>query len=121
MQLTVRQAAQLLRTPERQIYRWVDEGEIPFYRVNDQPRFHQAELLEWATARRILISEDIFHDAEGNGHPMPRLCPALATGGVHYGIAAVDRDAAIRAVVEKMPVTPGHDRDLLVQVLLARE
>jgi excisionase family DNA binding protein len=57
--LTVRDAAKLLRTPEKQIYRWIDDGEIPFHKVNEQIRFHRAELLEWATARRLPISVDV--------------------------------------------------------------
>ena len=42
MLLTVREAAKLLSTPEKKIYRWVDDGEMPFHRVNDQIRFHRA-------------------------------------------------------------------------------
>ena len=121
MQLTIREASKLLKTPERQIYRWIDEGEIPFSRVNDQIRFNQAELLEWATARRMPISDHVFHDAEGNGGPLPRLSEALALGGVHHGIKGVDRDAVVRAVVEHMPIGPEIDREFLVQVLIARE
>ena len=121
MQLTVREASKLLKTPERQIYRWIDDGEIPFSRVNDQIRFNQAELLEWATARRMPISDDIIHDAEGNGGPMPRLGDALATGGVHHGVEGANRDAVVRAVVEHMPIGPEVDREFLVQVLVARE
>jgi excisionase family DNA binding protein len=36
MLLTVREAAGLLKSSERQVYRWVDEDEIPFQRVCDQ-------------------------------------------------------------------------------------
>jgi PTS system nitrogen regulatory IIA component len=45
MLLTVRDAAKLLGKPEQQLYRWVDDGDIPFHKVNDQIRFHRAELL----------------------------------------------------------------------------
>lgn len=121
MQLTVRQAAQLLRTPERQIYRWIDEGEIPFETVNDQPRFNQAELLEWATMRRLPISEEIFRDAEGNGGPLPQLAEALERGGVHHHVRATDRESLLRAVVDCMPLGADVDREFLVSVLLARE
>jgi PTS system nitrogen regulatory IIA component len=121
MQLTIREASKLLKTPERQIYRWIDDGEIPFSRVNDQIRFNQAELLEWATSRRMPIAEGIFRDAEGNGGPPPRLDNALALGGVHHGVKGADRDAVVRAVVEQMPVGPEVDREFLVQVLVARE
>jgi PTS system nitrogen regulatory IIA component len=119
MQLTIREASKLLKTAERQIYRWIDDGEIPFSRVNDQIRFNQAELLEWATARRMPIAEGVIQ--EGNGSLSPRLGDALALGGVHHGVKGADRDAVVRAIVEHMPVAPEVDREFLVQVLVARE
>src|SRR5439155_6223286 len=60
MLLTVREAARLLKAAEEDIYRWVDDGEIPYVQVNDQPRFNQAELLEWATTRHREVSVDMF-------------------------------------------------------------
>src|SRR5262249_29154660 len=58
--LTVKDAARLLKAAEEDIYRWVEDGEIPYVQVNDQPRFNQAELLEWATARHREVSVDMF-------------------------------------------------------------
>jgi len=52
MQLTVRDAAKLLAVSEKTIYRWINQGSLPAYRVNEQYRFNRAELLEWATARK---------------------------------------------------------------------
>ncbi|MGZ6096507.1 MAG: helix-turn-helix domain-containing protein, partial [Polyangiales bacterium] len=77
MLLTVRDAAKLLRTAESQIYRWVDDGDIPFQRVNEQIRFHRAELLEWATARRLPVSVEMFDDGDTDGHGLPSLAAAL--------------------------------------------
>src|SRR5436190_19286319 len=53
MKLSVRQAARLLSVSESEVYRWVEEGEIPCVLVKNQPLFGRAELLEWATARRL--------------------------------------------------------------------
>ena len=75
--LTVRDAAKLLLTAEGQIYRWIDDGDIPFQKVNEQIRFHRAELLEWATARRLPVSVEMFDegdgDGDGGGHELPDL------------------------------------------------
>ncbi|HVE83309.1 MAG TPA: helix-turn-helix domain-containing protein, partial [Myxococcales bacterium] len=60
MLLTVREAARLLKAAEEEVYRWVESGEIPYVEVNDQPRFNQADLLEWATTRRRDVSVDMF-------------------------------------------------------------
>ena len=63
MHLTVADVAALLRTPAKQIYRWIDEGELGCNWFHDQPRFNRTELLEWATARKMPIAVEQFLDA----------------------------------------------------------
>lgn len=122
MLLTVRDAAKLLNTAESQIYRWVDDGRIPFQRVNDQIRFHRAELLEWATARRLPVSVEMFHDEESDGgQALPDFATALEAGGVHYDVEGKDRESVLKAVLGRMPLSDDVDRDFLLDVLLSRE
>jgi PTS system nitrogen regulatory IIA component len=122
MLLTVRDAARLLNTAESQIYRWVDDGHIPFQRVNDQIRFHRAELLEWATGRRLPVSVEMFHDEESDGGQLlPDFAKALEAGGIHYDVAGTDRESVLRAVLGRMPLPDDVDRDFLLDVLLSRE
>jgi nitrogen PTS system EIIA component len=91
MLLTVRDAAKLLGIAESRIYRWVDDGDIPFLRVNDQIRFHRAELLEWATARRLPVSVEMFHDEDVTDQALPDFARALEAGGIHYHVEGTDR------------------------------
>lgn len=121
MELNVCDAAALLGTREKQIYRWIDEGEIPFFKINDQPRFNRAELLEWATSRRIPVSVDVFHRSEEEGRAGPGLVEALKAGGVHADVQGTDRESVLRAVVGVLRLPPAVDREFLVQVFLARE
>lgn len=121
MLLSVREAAALLKATERQVYRWVDEEEIPFRRVRDQVRFNRTDLLEWATSRRLPISLDAFDADLDPEDRAPSLAKALRTGGVHGDVPAAERDAVLRAVVERTPMPPGVDRDFILDVLLARE
>ncbi|MDA8379024.1 MAG: helix-turn-helix domain-containing protein [Planctomycetia bacterium] len=83
MKLTVKDAARLLSVSEKSIYRWIKDGVIPAYQVNDQYRFNRAELLEWATSRKINVSPEIFKEPEGGDSPPPSLTEALRAGGVH--------------------------------------
>jgi PTS system nitrogen regulatory IIA component len=119
MLLTVRDAAKLLGTPEKKIYRWVDDGEIPFHRVNDQIRFHSAELLEWATAKKLPVSAELFRDDEEE--VLPSLLHAIEAGGVRYDVPGADAESALRAVVNLMPLPEDVDREFLLEVLLSRE
>ncbi len=121
MLLTVRRAAELLATDEQQIYRWVDEGEIPFHRVRDQVRFNRTELLCWATERRLPVAVERFEaDSDPEEHAV-LLSAALRIGGVYEDVPAETRDDALRVVVERTPIGSGVDREFILDVLLARE
>lgn len=121
MKLFVEDAARLLNVSEETIYRWIKEGAVPANRLNDQYRFNRAELLEWATARQIPFSPEILRPAGPHASSSPRLTTALRAGGIHHGIDGVDKAAVLRRIVEKMCLRSGVDRDLLHDVLLARE
>ncbi|MFL5378688.1 MAG: PTS sugar transporter subunit IIA [Myxococcales bacterium] len=120
MQLTVKEAAKFLDVPERQIFAWIDGGEIPFSRGHGGIRFNETELLEWATGRRLRASHELV-SASAHAQDGPSLADALALGGIHHGLSAPDRDAAIRAVVERMPLGAEADRETLIEIMLARE
>ncbi len=121
MKLTVKDAARLLSVSEKSIYRWIKDGVIPAYQVNDQYRFNRAELLEWATSRKINVSPEIFKEPEGGDSPPPSLTEALRAGGVHYRIGGHDKPGVLRSVVDVMKLPEEVDREFLYQVLLARE
>ena len=121
MKLSVRDAAQLLSVTEKTIYRWIKQGVIPAYQINDQYRFNRAELLEWATSRRISVSPEIFAEPEGVDTPPSSLSEALRAGGVHYRIGGTDKASVLQAAVEMMQLPEEVDRDFLCRVLVARE
>lgn len=121
MQLSVRDSAKLLNVSEKTIYRWVKQGLLPAYRVNEQYRFNRAELLEWATSQRINVSVDIFQEPEPSKVPAPSLADALRCGGIHYRVGGAEKVAVLRSVVELMRLPDEVDRQFLLQVLLARE
>jgi PTS system nitrogen regulatory IIA component len=121
MQLTVRDVANLLNVSERTIYRWIKTREIPAHQINEQYRFHRAELLEWATARRVGVSADFFHETEDSWAPGSSLVEALLAGEIVYRLAGTDKESVLRAVVEAMRVPGEVDREQLLRVLVARE
>ncbi len=120
MDLSVRDSAHLLKVSEKTIYRWVKQGKLPAYRVNEQYRFNRAELLEWATSQRLNVSADIFAEPDGNGGTV-NLTDALRVGGVHYRLGGMDKRSVLESLVEIMPLPEQVDRQFLLEVLLARE
>jgi PTS system nitrogen regulatory IIA component len=121
MNLNVHDAARLLSVSEKTIYRWVRQGRLPAYRLQDQYRFNRAELLEWATSNRIDVSPELFLEPESGDLPLPLLAESLAEGGIYYRIEGETRDEVIRAAVQNLRLPEGSDRDLLFQLFRARE
>jgi nitrogen PTS system EIIA component len=121
MHLGVKEVAELLSVSEKTIYRWLKQGKMPAYRVNEQYRFNRAELLEWATSEKLQVSPQIFADPESNGQPLPSLAEAIRSGGINYRVGVGEKSAVLRSVVELMRLPEEVDREFLVQVLLARE
>ncbi len=119
MQLSVKSVSQLLNVSEKTIYRWIKQKVIPFYCLNEQFRFNRAEILEWATSRRIQVSHEIFDEPEAAA--LPSLSEAIRSGGVAYRVSGKDKPALLRSVVEVMRLPDEVDREHLYQVLLARE
>lgn len=121
MQLTVRDAASLLSVSEKTVYRWIAQQSIPFYLVNRQYRFNRAELLEWATSRRIQVSDALLAEPESAATAMPSLAEAIDAGGIIYRVGGPDKESVLRGVVEQMRLPDEVDRAFLLRVLLARE
>jgi PTS system nitrogen regulatory IIA component len=121
MQLSVQETADLLNVSTKTIYRWIKQEVIPAYRINEQFRFNRAELLEWATSRRIQVSPDIFLEGEPSKFPLPSLSDALKSGGVAYRVGGSDKPSVLRSVVDILNLPEEVDREFLYQVLLARE
>ncbi|RUL85818.1 PTS sugar transporter subunit IIA [Tautonia sociabilis] len=121
MNLSVRETARLLSVSEKTIYRWIKQQSIPAYRVQEQYRFNRAEILEWATSRRLSVSSELLSEPEALGQPVPSLVEALEAGGVHYRISGTDKESVLRELVQLLRLPGEVDREFLLRVLLARE
>jgi PTS system nitrogen regulatory IIA component len=125
MQLSLRDAARLLQVAERTLIRAIDSGELRAQRIHDLVRFNRSELLEWATLRRLAIPAALVDPEAETGIDVAvvptSLSDALTAGGVHHDVPGADRDAVLRAVVERLPLPAGTDRDFFLSFLLARE
>ena len=90
MQLTVRDVADLLNVSEKSIYRWITDGSLPAYRVSGQYRFNRAELLEWATAKKINVTAKFFQESEQTPAEVPNFEEALQAGGIYYRLSGAN-------------------------------
>jgi nitrogen PTS system EIIA component len=118
MRLTVREVATLLNSSEEAVYRWIESGEMPANRIHDQYRVNRSELLEWATARRIPVAAELFHESDDDRH-IPSASECLRRGGVIPDVPGSTPSEILHEVVRHLRLC-ATDAELLLSLLLAR-
>lgn len=118
MDLTVRDAAAIFDVTEGRIYRWIVENDLPGREIDGKHYFNRAELLEWATVRRIRFCPELFRNplvlSDG-------LADAVRVGGILRNVAGSTRSRALCDVVDRMSLPDGFDRAVLHELFVARE
>ena len=120
MELSLRDAARILNVPDQTVSKWIQQGELPALKTRGQYRINKVELQEWAQARNLELSPELFAPG-GRVNQLPSLSKALARGGVHLEIPGAQRNDVLRAITELEGIPDALDRALLFQLLLGRE
>lgn len=120
MQLTVKDAATALNVTDKTVYRWIQSGGLPAYRVAGSYRINRAMLFEWATSKRINFPTAEPLD-ETEMRPLPGLAEALDIGGIHYRVGGASKPDVLHELVGLLKVPDAVDRPALLQAFLARE
>ena len=120
MRVTVQDAARFLSASDDQIYDWIESGELPAYKINDQYRINRSELLEWATTRKLAVAPELFQE-EQDEDQLPTVSASLQRGGVFHNITGTTREDVLGSIVRVLPVGDEGEREMLHQLLLARE
>jgi len=119
MNVTLREAARLLQVSEKTLYRWIQKGVLPAYRIHDEYRFNRVELEEWAVTHRQPLRLPAAASA-AQASP-PNLGAAIVRGGVYYRVGGRTRDQVFESLVT-LPGIPRHiNSALLLEMLRTRE
>ena len=132
MQLTVKEAAKELNVAEKTVYRWIQSGGLPAYRVAGEYRINRAMLYDWAGSRKGRAGEaasSAVGPTDGTApaapaadpNALPRLSEVLEAGGIHHAIPGTDKTSVLKAAVDALTLPDTLNRDFLVQTLLMRE
>lgn len=113
MQLTVHEAARLLRVSDDTIYDWIRQEAFPASRYNEQYSINRVRLIEWAYQRQMPIKVE-----GGLEHPI--LEEALEAGGVHTFVPGRNLDEVLRQVLPTLPLPADLDREYLHRMLRVR-
>lgn len=118
MQLTVREAAKLLGVPVSTVHRWIRDRGLPAVLFNEQYRLNAFDLQLWAQVNQVAIDPSELAAREP---ATQQLATALGLGGIHRDLPGDDRQQVLLAAVGYLPVPVPGDREMLLQILTARE
>lgn len=138
MDLKIKDVAELLNVSESTIRRWVSEGKIPTYRINQHYFFSRTEIENWVISHKLDktaggISPFMRHkEADSlslptrrspttNGNKQFSLFRAIHKGDVLHHIEGNTKEEIIRATMRRVAKLLHVDADVMTDLLLDRE
>lgn len=120
MDLKINDVADLLNVSEKTINRWVSEGKIPFYRINQQYQFNRNEIEDWVMNQKIFDASQDRSSIKG-GVKQFSLFRSLHKGDVLVDIPGNTKEEIIRNTMKRMSKHLNLDADGISDLLLDRE
>lgn len=136
MDLKLKDVADLLKVSKTTIRRWLAEGKIPAYRINNQYRFNRTEIEDWVMGQRLGNSPqpNTFQapisrkqdDHRTNilskqGTKQFNLFRAVHKGDVLHNVPGKTKEEVIRNSMQAVAKQLNLDADMIVELLLDRE
>lgn len=128
MDLKVKDVADLLNVSEKTIRRWLGEGKIPFYRLNQQYRFNRNEIEDWVMNQKIPDASQerstttiLDNSPIKGGVKQFSLFRALHKGDVLVNVPGNTKEEIIRNTMQRMSKHLNLDADGISDLLLDRE
>ncbi|NGX57742.1 MAG: Nitrogen regulatory protein [Chlamydiae bacterium] len=128
MDLKIEDVADLLNVSESTIRRWLSDGKIPAYQLNEEYRFNRNEVEDWIVRNELETEKEfnILQDSDEHKHPSRgikqyALFRAIHKGGVYHDVPGSNKEEIIRNSSEILCKQLGFDPDLMTDLLLDRE
>ena len=120
MDLKIKDVTELLNVSESTIKRWISDGKIPYYRMNNQYRFSPNEIESWMLSARQ-TDLPLFDDKETIGTQQYGLFRAIHKGEVYSTIKGKDKEEVIRSCMQQIAAQLHLDAEVITELLLDRE
>lgn len=137
MDLKVKDVADLLNVSEATIQRWLAEGRIPAYRLNQQYCFSRDEIQNWMMCHKLdhSINEDSIEEKIVDAMDSPEEDQQVLSGGIkqfslyralHKGkillsVEGTTKEELIRTAMGQIAATLDLDGEMLFDLLWDRE
>lgn len=138
MDLKIKDVADLLNVSETTIRRWLAEGKIPAYRINNQYRFSRTEIETWVMSQKLgqFASDTPFQKPteETNLAPVKNgsqknslggkqfsLYRALHKGNVVLNVPGSNKEEIIKTTMQTIAEEVDLDADVISDLLMDRE
>lgn len=138
MDLKIKDVADLLNVSESTIRRWITDGKIPAYRINQHYFFSRSEIENWVISHKLdktdgvspftrrqemesLAVQPPIKKAATGGSKQFGLFRAVHKGDVLHHLKGKTKEEIIRATMKKVAKTLHIDAEVMTDLLLDRE
>lgn len=137
MDLKIKDVADLLNVSESTIRRWITDGKIPSYRINQHYFFSRTEIENWVISHKLDKTDGISpftrrKEADSlsvqpqnrpatGGSKQFSLFRALHKGDIFYNIKGHTKEEIIRTTMRKVAKILHVDAEVMTDLLLDRE
>ncbi len=129
MDLKLEDVANLLNVSEAIVLKWLDEGLIPSYSINQQHRFSRIEIENWMLKRKLHLTDnaqfpqDSVESQEFSKKGWQQFClfRSIHKGDVFTLKESMSKEAIIKEVMRESANYLDLDADVLSELLLDRE
>lgn len=123
MDLKLEELASLLDVSENTVRRWLDEGSIPSYSMNDEYRFNREEIEDWILNNPAFVGEEREHLNTGLRDLSLKysLYKAIYRGGVLRDIVVENKQEALHYASSYIAEKFNLDAHVLFDMLMYRE
>jgi PTS system nitrogen regulatory IIA component len=116
--LKIKDIAQLLVMPEKEVLKLVKENDIPHQVIQDRVVFNKDKIIEWALGKNMPLN--ISGNAHFEEYQIKSLLPLLTKQSFFYN-CSFSEDQYIEQMTQLASFDKSVDRDVVVQLLKSRE
>jgi nitrogen PTS system EIIA component len=123
MNLKIKDIIELLNVSEKTVYRWINEGKIPVYKIGGQYRFSETEINEWIINNKLEnnlnLSKKVVELTSPKKHVS--LSEIIKNGGIFYNVSGNNAKEIIKNCVDMIHLPEDMNREKLLKLIIERE